>query len=133
MTTLLRSAHFLVQHHVASSYVQVIRTEEPFLRIDTAARAFGACEQALDGVDRATSGIMLDFRRAPLSSDPELDKVIVTRSDVLVIPFARSAILVATRVGVMQADRIHRAYSQSGVSVFHEESAALRYVAGRVE
>lgn len=63
-----------------------------------------------------------------MSSEPELDKVIVTRSDVLVIPFARSAILVATRVGVMQADRIQRAYSQSGASIFFEEDTALRYL-----
>lgn len=129
MTTLLRSAHFVVQHHLASRYVHVMRTEEPFLRHDVAARALGACEVALKGVDRTATGILLDFRRAPMSTDPELDKALAVRGDALIIPFARSAILVATHVGVMQADRISRTYSQSGTQIFHDEAAALRHVA----
>jgi hypothetical protein len=129
MTTLLRSAHFVVQHHLAACYVHVMRTAEPFLRHDVAARALGACEVALKGVDRTTTGILLDYRRAPMSTDPELDKALAVRGDALIIPFARSAILVATHVGVLQADRISRTYSQSGTRTFHDESAALRHVA----
>ena len=129
MTTLLRSTHFVVHHHVASCYVHVIRTEEPFLRHDAAARAFGVCELALQGVERSATGILLDFRRAPMSNDPELDKALAVRGDALIIPFARSALLVATHIGVMQADRISRTYSQGGAQIFNDEGAALRHVA----
>lgn len=129
MATLLRTAHFIVQHHMASSYVQLIRTELPFPRPKIAEREFAACEKALDEVDKVATSILFDFRRAPMSTDPELHKVLAGCGDSLLMPFARGAFLLATRVGVMQTERISRSYSQSAPRIFHDESEALRFLA----
>jgi hypothetical protein len=132
MPTLLQGTYFVVQHHVASSFVQVIRTEEPFMRSDLAARAFKACEKVLENLDRSMAGILLDFRRAPLSTDPELHRVLVMHGDALIMPFARGAVLVSTYVGVMQTNRINRTYSKGVPEIFQDESSALQFVAGHV-
>jgi hypothetical protein len=122
------STHFVVQYHRDDRYVQVIRTEAPFTSASEAARAYTKCRTATADVPTPECSILLDFRRAPMSTDSRVHRALVEQGDALTKPFYRRAILLATSVGVMQTQRVSRAYSSVPPEIFSDESAALYYV-----
>jgi hypothetical protein len=128
MPTLYRSKYFLVQHHYASGYVCVVRSEAVFESISDVVAELNACRSALVGIDVAQHGVLFDWRRSPFSTDPALHKALVERVDSFGEPFARRAILFATSVGTMQAARVGRAMGNRQMVVFDDESAAIEYV-----
>lgn len=128
MATLYQNVHFVVQHHRASEFIQVIRTEAPFTSIQEAVSALTACRMALTGLDASRYGILLDWRRGPMSTDPNMHKALVGHTDALAKPFARRAVLVRTVVGAMQANRVGRNLSDDAANVFSDPEAALAYV-----
>jgi len=128
MPTLHRSNHFLIQHHHASGYVLVVRSEATFDSVAQVASALDACRAALHGVDSAHHGILFDWRRSPISTDPNLHKALAERMDALGERFARRAILLATTVGTMQAARVGRTMGNQKMLVFDDEAAAIEYV-----
>ena len=131
MSTIHRGEHFSIQHYVASAYVRVIRSEAPFTSAVEAIRAIGACRTALANIDPMLYGILFDWRRSPISTDPNLHKALAEQIDALAEPFARRAILLATTVGVMQAARVGRTMGNQKMSVFDDDAAAMDYVTGR--
>lgn len=131
MSTILRGEHFTIQHYIASAHVRVIRSDAPFTSATEAIRAIGACRTALTNIDPTQYGILFDWRRSPISTDPNLHKAIAEQVDALAEPFARRAILLATTVGVMQAARVGRTMGNQKMSVFDDDAAATDYVAGR--
>ena len=128
MPTLYRGNHLTIQHQHASGYVRVIRTETPFESITEVVAALDACRAALAGVDVAHHGILFDWRRSPISTDPTLHKALAERMDALGEAFDRRAILLATPVGTMQASRVGRAMGNQKMLVFNDEDAAVKYV-----
>lgn len=131
MSTIHRGEHFSIQHYLASAYVRVIRSETPFTSAVEAIRAIGACRSALSGIDPTHYGILFDWRRSPISTDPNLHKAIAEQVDALAEPFARRAILLATTVGVMQAARVGRTMGNQKMSVFDDDAAAMEFVTAR--
>ncbi|HEX5660211.1 MAG TPA: hypothetical protein VFX59_23615 [Polyangiales bacterium] len=130
MPTLSRGNHMVVVHNVASGYATIVRTERTFASYDEAERALAECDRALLPLDRAL-GILLDWRRAPMSTDPRLHTILVERSDVFLLRFARRALLTQTSVGSMQSVRLLRGQPDSSPVVFADEEAAVAYVCGR--
>lgn len=128
MPTLHRSIHLLVQHQHASGYVLVVRSEKPFETVAEVVATLGACRTALAGVDAAHQGILFDWRKSPISTDPNLHKALAERMDELAEPFGRRAILLATNVGTMQAARVGRTMGNQKMLVFNDEGAAVTYV-----
>ncbi|HTQ05271.1 MAG TPA: hypothetical protein VMI54_15515 [Polyangiaceae bacterium] len=128
MPTLHRSSHFLVQHHHASGYLLVVRTEAPFESVAQVVSALDACADSLEGVDFAHHGILFDWRRSPISTDPNIHKALAERMDAVGERFARRAILLATSVGTMQASRVGRTMGNQKMLVFNDEGAAVEYV-----
>lgn len=122
------STHFVVRYHRDERYVQVIRTEVPFKSASEAARAYTKCRTATADVPTPECSILLDFRRAPMSTDSRVHRALVEQGDALTKPFYRRAILLATSVGVMQTQRVSRAYSSVPPEVFSDENSALCYV-----
>lgn len=131
MGTLHRNPHFAVIHHVASRYVELARTATPFDSRDDARRSLEQCGAALAAIDVAELGILLDWRLAPLSTDPELHKIIVDTTDLFARRFRRRALLVQTPVGTMQGERIVRVESGTNPAVYNHKEAAVAYVTGR--
>lgn len=128
MPTLHRGSHLVVQHHAASGYVLVARSDAAFEFIADVAAALDACQAALAGVDAAHHGILFDWRKSPISTDPNLHKALAARMDALGERFARRAILLATSVGTMQAARVGRTMGNRKMEVFDDEAAAIEYV-----
>jgi hypothetical protein len=128
MPTLHRNSHLSVQHHRASGYVRVVRSEEPFESATEVSAALDACRAALEGIDAAHHGILFDWRKSPISTDPNLHKALAAHMDALAEPFARRAILLATPVGTMQAARVGRSMGNQKMLVFNDEGAAVEFV-----
>jgi len=118
----------LVQHHHASGYLLVVRTEAPFESVAQVVSALDACADSLEGVDFAHHGILFDWRRSPISTDPNIHKALAERMDAVGERFARRAILLATSVGTMQASRVGRTMGNQKMLVFNDEGAAVEYV-----
>lgn len=128
MPTLYRGTHLVIQHQHASGFVRVIRSEAPFESVAEVTAALDACREALLGVDVAHQGILFDWRKSPISTDPNLHKTLAAKMDALGEPFARRAILLATSVGTMQAARVGRSMGNQKMLVFNDEGAAVEYV-----
>jgi hypothetical protein len=131
MPTIYRGVHLSVQHHSASAYMRVVRSEVAIDSVADAIKGFDACQAALASVAVRESGILFDWRRSPMSTDPNLHKLLVARIDDLAKPFARRAILLATTVGTMQASRVGRALGNQVLTVFDDETAAVEFVTSR--
>jgi hypothetical protein len=108
--------------------VRVVRSEAPFESVTEVSAALEACQAALAGVDVAHHGILFDWRKSPISTDPNIHKALAEHMDALGERFARRAILLATSVGTMQAARVGRAMGNQKMLVFNDEGAAVEYV-----
>jgi hypothetical protein len=108
--------------------VIVARSEASFDSVAEVTAALDACRTALASVDAAHHGILFDWRRSPISTDPNLHKALAERMDALGDRFARRAILLATSVGTMQAARVGRTLGNRKMQVFDDEAAAIEYV-----
>lgn len=128
MPTLLRAPHFVVELNSASGYVRLVRTVLAFERPEEAAAALAQCELALQGVPIERMGILLDWRRGPLSTDSHLHQAIVEHTDRFAMHFARRALLIDTPVGQMQLGRVIRTHSDTKPVLFNDEQAAIEYV-----
>ena len=127
-TTIHRGEHFSVQHHRASGYVCVVRSKTPFASVTDAIDGLSACRAVLQGIERSCHGVLFDWRRSPISTDPTLHKALAQQMDKLAEAFTRCAILLATTVGTMQASRVGRTLGNQKMLVFDDESAAIAYV-----
>jgi hypothetical protein len=131
MPTLYRGKHFVIHHHSATGYVHFVRTEAVFASHIEIVNAVRECERALSEVNASASGILLDWRRSPMSTDANLHSVVVKHCDALAAPFRRRAVILATPVGRMQAQRIIRTHSDIRHEIFGDMDAAITYVTGK--
>jgi hypothetical protein len=129
--TIHRGKHFAIQHFRASAYVRVNRSEAPLKSVADAIQALGECRDALSTIDATRHGILFDWRRSPMSTDPELHRSLAELTDALAAPFARRAILLATTVGVMQASRVGRTLGNQKMAIYDDEQAAVEHVTRR--
>lgn len=128
MPTIHRTNHLLIQHFQASGYLLVVRSPAAFESAGEVIATFDECRQAVAGMDAAHHGILFDWRKSPISTDPTLHKALAENMDALAEPFARRAILLATPVGTMQAARVGRSMGNQKMSVFNDEGAAVEFV-----
>jgi hypothetical protein len=90
---------------------------------------FGAANRALDEHGRSTSALVVDTRQAPPRNDPAFEEAFRPVRVRLLRGFVRVAVLVATPMGRLQAERHAR---EDGLSVraFVDEAQAKAYCAG---
>lgn len=86
------------------------------------------CAKALSDIDVSRLGLLLDWRLAPLTTDPVMLKHVVQQNDVFAKDFARRALLMATPVGLMQSERIARTIDHAKPVLFNDEATAIAYV-----
>ncbi len=130
MATLYRGEHFVIVHYPAMGYVHFVRTETVFSSLVHIVNGVRDSERALTKVDASGGGILLDWRRSPMSTDAKIHSMVVTHCNALAAPFRRRAVVLATAVGQMQAARVIRTHSDITFEVFREMDAAIAYVTG---
>jgi hypothetical protein len=130
MPTLFKSDYALVEHALASRLVRVVRTSKTFDSAPYAKSEVGRWGSSVENLEYAELGFLLDWRLAPLTTDPEVLRVVVTGTDAIGRRFARHAVLMTSTVGALQAQRLQRVH-ESAPAVFTDEAEAYGYVMGR--
>lgn len=110
----------------ADRIVRIKRTSEPFTD-EALAALTPVAASVLPSAMRQRRGLLFDTRLAPLMGDDVMERKLGAASAVLVGGFARSAVLVRTAVGKLQATRFSRANDRT-THIFDDEAAALRYL-----
>ena len=88
-----------LHHHPLLAHVRLVRSELQYGSVSRVASSMRDCAKTLAGIDASRLGILLDWRVAPLSTDPVLLKHVVQQIDRFAATFARRALLLSTRWG----------------------------------
>ncbi|HEX2730863.1 MAG TPA: hypothetical protein VHM70_04630 [Polyangiaceae bacterium] len=83
----------------------------------------------LDGLGRAGKRLLIDSRQAPLSTDARMSDAFRKLREELARGFDRTAVVVASKLGVLQAGRLLADMRIDGSKgIFESEQAALQYL-----
>lgn len=128
---LLYSDLYLSLHHLPQQrHVRLVRTAKQFSSVSRVANSLRDAAKTLAGIDVARLGLLMDWRLAPLSTDPVLLKHVVQHIDQFAANFARRALLLSTPVGIMQSERIARTIHHATPVLFDDEAEAITYAKG---
>lgn len=84
---------------------------------------------ALDQLGRQRKRLLVDSRRAPLSTDDRWTTAFMALREEIGRDFERTAVIVATKIGILQANRLNRATSIDGaIAAFETEAEALSFL-----
>ncbi|MEQ8453739.1 MAG: hypothetical protein RLO52_14190 [Sandaracinaceae bacterium] len=107
--------------------VRVIRHDVPFDTLEDVVTAYGGAADALERMDRARMGVVVDLRSAPSRNDPAFEATVAPLRKRLFTDFARRAVLVRSAVGKLQVKR-HAAQDGIDVEVFHDLDEAVAWI-----
>jgi hypothetical protein len=130
MPTLFKSDYAMVEHAVASRLVRVVRSSKQFDGSFMAKSEVAKWNAAVDRLEVSELGFLLDWRLAPLATDPEVLREVVSGTNAIGLRFARHAVLMTTPLGSLQAKRLQRAH-ESEPEIFTDEAQAYSYVTAR--
>ena len=85
--------------------VRVIRHDVPFDTLEDVVTAYGGAAEALERMDRARMGVVVDLRSAPSRNDPEFEQALAPHRKRFLHGWVRTVILVRSQVGRMQVQR----------------------------
>src|SRR5688500_16092303 len=122
----VRTRHWSVRRDVAQGVVLLVRSAEPFVSVEDILASFDPADRALAAVPRERSGLIIDMREARWRNDTNFEETTAVHRKRLVEGFARTALLVRTTLGKLQAQRLSRAESLGWVA-FDDERLALAY------
>jgi hypothetical protein len=84
---------------------------------------------ALDQLGRERKRLLVDSRRAPLSGDDRLAGAFMALREEIGRNFERTAVVVGTKIGILQANRLNRETTLDGaLAAFENESEALAFL-----
>jgi hypothetical protein len=126
MAELLRTRHFVVESVAGTPRIEVTRTAEPFESIEEMRAAFGEVSKVLDREGRQTSTLLIDTRAAPPRNDPAFEQAFNPVRTGLLSGFAKTAVLVKTVAGKLQAER-HSKLDGLRLAVFTDIEEARAY------
>jgi len=104
------------------------RTPTPFPDGAAVRREAARVQAALDRVGRSGRGLLVDSRRAPHGTDGRLSREFAEFRRAIRSDFRAIAILVRTKVGVLQATRLKTEDGMCAEGIFDDESAAIAYL-----
>jgi hypothetical protein len=130
MLFLYRDAYLSLRHHRDAAHVRVTRSELQFGSVNRVASSLRECSKALRDLDVSRLGLLLDWRLAPLTTNPVLLKHVVQQTDTFAAAFARRALLVATPIGLLQSERLGRTIHHAKPVLFTDEAEAVAYARG---
>jgi eukaryotic-like serine/threonine-protein kinase len=84
---------------------------------------------SLDQLGRQGKRLLVDSRRAPLSTDDRLSTAFMALREEIGRGFERTAVVVGTKLGILQANRLNRATALEGaLSAFESELEAIAFL-----
>jgi len=84
---------------------------------------------ALDQLGRQRKRLLVDSRRAPLSTDDRLASAFMALREEMARDFERTAVVVDSKIGILQANRLNRATTAPGaLAAFENETEALSFL-----
>jgi hypothetical protein len=84
---------------------------------------------SLDQLGRQGKRLLVDSRRAPLSTDDRLSTAFMALREEIGRGFERTAVVVGTKLGILQANRLNRATALDGaLSAFESELEAIAFL-----
>ena len=110
-----------------SGFVRLVRSAARFDSKVQVTEARLWVGRQLDALGRSGRGVLIDSRLAPASTDFEHGAEFCELRRETERGFARIAVLVQTKLGVLQAHRI-ATQDKSGLVVFEDEAEAVEYV-----
>jgi hypothetical protein len=127
-TTLLSSTHWLMEDDVDQRIVWLVRQPVAFASLMEIANANAAVVRKILPQHRS-AGVVVDMRQAPSRNDTGFETAMQGLRAQVEARFARTAVLLATRVGILQVNRITRADRATSFATT-DEAAALRFARG---
>ena len=83
----------------------------------------------LDQLGRQRKRLLVDSRRAPLSTDDRLAAAFMALREEIGRSFERTAVVVNSKIGILQANRLNRETTMDGaLAAFESESEALAFL-----
>jgi hypothetical protein len=129
-TTLLASTHWLMEEDSGHRVVWLRRLPVPFTSITEITAANHAVIQQILPRHR-TAGVVVDMRSAPPRNDPAFESAMRGLRSNVETRFARSAVLLATQVGMLQVNRITREDGATSFATTNEQTA-FRFARGEL-
>jgi hypothetical protein len=126
--TLLASTHWLMEEDSVHRVVWLHRLPVPFTSIGEITAANAAVIQQILPRHR-TAGVVVDMRAAPPRNDPAFEAAMRGLRSNVETRFARTAVLLATQVGMLQVNRITREDGATSFATTNEQ-AAFRFARG---
>jgi hypothetical protein len=127
-TTLLASTHWLMEDHVDQRVVWLVRRPVAFASLQEIGSANAAVVRQIQAQHRS-AGVVVDMRQAPSRNDTGFEKAMQGLRAQVEARFARTAVLLATQVGILQVKRITHADGATSFATT-DEAAALRFARG---
>lgn len=129
-TTLLSSNHWLMEDVADARVVWLSRRPLAFASLTEIANANSAVVRQIRP-QHASCGVVVDMRQAPPRNDAGFEQAMLRLRTEIEARFARTAVLLATQVGVLQVNRITRADGTTSFATT-DEAEALRFARGEV-
>jgi hypothetical protein len=126
MSPLRSSPYVTIQYLEELRVVRFQRSALPFGDVAGAREELSHWLPALDGIDTTQFGALLDFRLTPMTSDPDILRVVVTEVDRIALLFPRRALLLTAALLGPQLDRVTRAGAK--LTPFFDEAEALSHL-----
>lgn len=105
------------------------RTSIPYLDVLGGQISLERLIRALDGVDRASSVVLIDSRDVPPSGDPAVEALVIAATPRMIASFERAAVMVRTATGLLQSNRMIKQQGWRQLRAFASEAEALKYLA----
>ena len=111
------------------SVVLVRRSARQFVDDTEVAEERRRIGAALDRLGRRAKRLLVDSRRAPLSTDDRLATAFMALREEIGRDFERTAVVVGTKIGILQATRLNRETAVGGaLAAFETEAQALAFL-----
>lgn len=134
-SALLNTPHVrLWREGPVGSLVRLHRTSEPILTLEEAASVWGAVVRSLQGIDRVSHVLLIDFRDARGRNDAAFEQTVAPFRAETTRGFRRVAVLTRSLAGQLQAQRLARHDGvDSRLRCFDSEEAALAWLLGATD
>ncbi|AUX24006.1 hypothetical protein SOCEGT47_045370 [Sorangium cellulosum] len=129
MTVLLQNEYLTVTADPDRSLVRTTRSEIALPSPDEFIRVHTEALQIYESLVRGRLGHLVDLRQVPMNNDPAFEAATQRIRGMLVQDFAAVALVVRTAVGALQVKRLVRETHSDNVVIFHDEDAAMAFLA----
>jgi serine/threonine protein kinase len=115
----------LIEHNI----VQVRRSARNFANASEVMEERRRIGAALDQIGRERKRLLVDSRRAPLSTDDRLASEFMALREEIGRGFERTAVVVGSKIGILQANRLNRETTLDGaLAAFENDRDALVFL-----